>query len=606
MRPRSLIRLSFSSRQKDRVGRLSGGMQRRLAFAASLVTDPTVLLLDEPTTGLDPEQRANLRRLVQELPASASVFISSHVMEDVEKMTDQIVVLAEGQVLHHGPTRAFVEDHGGPEQSAESGIPQHGLARRPVIARFFAWLGRPPVVALQFLVLLAAASVAAAARGTEWTGSWKMALDWGTFSVALVGPVVAGMACAAYVRMTNAGVASATLTSSRPLRAWLQPAIAVWFLGSAAVVVTCFVTTSTAGIAGAHAFPSTYWVIVPAICLVAANVAVGVFVGSVGKRRWLVPVAAAVSFALGVLSATGAVPEVFRIGGVTGPLVGETFAVWPLVLEAVAALGTAVVLCWAANLPWARTSTAAQVVGLAVVLPAVVAVVALTVGDQERYEAVDGDLRLDCAGSAPQVCMATETSRGLDELAPRVDRQAALLESAGVSLPNRFVQLVPVRTAEYLESSDGIIDLPTEQLLAGDVNDGTATQALTMPRLCKQFMGNAGPPDAWFDVRRQIGRWLLQRDGSLTVKQTDADAGLAFSAGLRAAKVADHHLRPGSGTARSTRSSCPGEHLPDLLGHLASLGVAAQPAVRGPIGSLRSFCFLGRLCRCPRSSRRSS
>lgn len=114
-----LDQVELSSRQKDRVGRLSGGMQRRLAFAASLVTDPTVLLLDEPTTGLDPEQRANLRRLVQELPASASVFISSHVMEDVEKMTDQIVVLAEGQVLHHGPTRAFVEDHGGPEQSAE-------------------------------------------------------------------------------------------------------------------------------------------------------------------------------------------------------------------------------------------------------------------------------------------------------------------------------------------------------------------------------------------------------------------------------------------------------------------------------------------------------
>lgn len=114
-----LEQVELGNRQKDRVGSLSGGMQRRLAFAASLVTDPTVLLLDEPTTGLDPEQRANLRRLVQELPSSATVFISSHVMEDVEKMTGQIVVLAEGQVLHHGPTRAFVQEHGGPEQSAE-------------------------------------------------------------------------------------------------------------------------------------------------------------------------------------------------------------------------------------------------------------------------------------------------------------------------------------------------------------------------------------------------------------------------------------------------------------------------------------------------------
>lgn len=289
-------------------------------------------------------------------------------------------------------------------------------------------------------------------------------------------------------------------------------------------MIACVATTTIAAIAGAHTYPGTYWVIVPAVCLVGANVAVGVIVGSVGKRRWLVPVAASISFALGVLSATGAVPEVFRIGGVTGPLIGETFAVRTLLLQAVAALGTAVVLCWVANLPWARTSITAQVVGAVIALPALVSIVILSVGEHERYEAVGGELKLDCAGSAPEVCMAMETSRGLDSLAPRVDRLATLLQAAGVSLPVRFVQLVPVRTAEHLESTDGIIDLSTEQLLAGEVNDGTATQALTMPRLCAQFMGRAGPPDAWFDVRRQIGRWLLYRDGSLTLNKTDADA----------------------------------------------------------------------------------
>ncbi|GEB14682.1 ATP-binding cassette domain-containing protein [Pimelobacter simplex] len=114
-----LEKVELSGRRKDRIGSLSGGMQRRLAFAASLVTNPLVLLLDEPTTGLDPEQRANLRRLIQDLPSTSSVFISSHVMEDVEKMTTRLVVLAEGRVLHHGPTKAFVKEHGGPERSAE-------------------------------------------------------------------------------------------------------------------------------------------------------------------------------------------------------------------------------------------------------------------------------------------------------------------------------------------------------------------------------------------------------------------------------------------------------------------------------------------------------
>lgn len=114
-----LDQVQLAPRRKDRVGRLSGGMQRRLTFAASLVTDPAILLLDEPTTGLDPEQRANLRQLITDLPSGTTVLISSHVMEDVEKMTEQVVVLADGRVLHHGPTKTFVDERGGPDHSAE-------------------------------------------------------------------------------------------------------------------------------------------------------------------------------------------------------------------------------------------------------------------------------------------------------------------------------------------------------------------------------------------------------------------------------------------------------------------------------------------------------
>ncbi|KRA38347.1 MULTISPECIES: ABC transporter ATP-binding protein [unclassified Nocardioides] len=117
--PQLLERVGLSSRAADRVGRLSGGMSRRLALAVALVTDPSVLLLDEPTTGLDPEQRAGLRGILRDLDTAAVTILSSHVMEDVAVMASRIVVMDAGRLLHVGSMDDFVADHGGPERSAE-------------------------------------------------------------------------------------------------------------------------------------------------------------------------------------------------------------------------------------------------------------------------------------------------------------------------------------------------------------------------------------------------------------------------------------------------------------------------------------------------------
>jgi ABC-2 type transport system ATP-binding protein len=120
VRERELLELvGLQDRRSVKVGRLSGGMRRRLVLATALVTAPEVLLLDEPTTGLDPEQRANLRVLLMELPGATVTVLSSHVMEDVEQMTSRIAVLDEGRVLHHGDTTTFVEERGGTARSAE-------------------------------------------------------------------------------------------------------------------------------------------------------------------------------------------------------------------------------------------------------------------------------------------------------------------------------------------------------------------------------------------------------------------------------------------------------------------------------------------------------
>ena len=102
-----------------RVSSLSGGMQRRLALAQALATDPDVLLLDEPTTGLDPQQRVVLRTLLKNLPQDRITLLSSHVMEDLQSLCENVIVLHAGRTLFHGAFADFVSNHGGADASPE-------------------------------------------------------------------------------------------------------------------------------------------------------------------------------------------------------------------------------------------------------------------------------------------------------------------------------------------------------------------------------------------------------------------------------------------------------------------------------------------------------
>lgn len=84
------------------MGTLSGGMLRRVGIAQAIVNDPRVLLLDEPTVGLDPQQRVELRQLFRELGASMTIVLSTHLLEDVGSTAQDVVILAVGSVRHHG------------------------------------------------------------------------------------------------------------------------------------------------------------------------------------------------------------------------------------------------------------------------------------------------------------------------------------------------------------------------------------------------------------------------------------------------------------------------------------------------------------------------
>lgn len=96
---RALESTGLGERARSRVGRLSGGMLRRVGIAQALVNEPPVLLLDEPTVGLDPRQCNALRGMITELGREHTVLLSTHLTEDVAATTDRVVVLDEGRVV---------------------------------------------------------------------------------------------------------------------------------------------------------------------------------------------------------------------------------------------------------------------------------------------------------------------------------------------------------------------------------------------------------------------------------------------------------------------------------------------------------------------------
>jgi ABC-2 type transport system ATP-binding protein len=91
-----------------RVRALSGGQRRRVALAQAMIGDPDLLLLDEPTTGVDPQQRVSLRRVLSQAGERSTVLLSTHQTEDVAALCDRVVVLDQGRVRFDGAVRDLV------------------------------------------------------------------------------------------------------------------------------------------------------------------------------------------------------------------------------------------------------------------------------------------------------------------------------------------------------------------------------------------------------------------------------------------------------------------------------------------------------------------
>jgi len=88
----------------------SGGMKRRIGIAQALLNDPALLIVDEPTAGLDPEERIRFRNLLSELGGNRTVLLSTHIVEDIAQTCQRLAVLKDGRLIYQGTTAAAIRE----------------------------------------------------------------------------------------------------------------------------------------------------------------------------------------------------------------------------------------------------------------------------------------------------------------------------------------------------------------------------------------------------------------------------------------------------------------------------------------------------------------
>ncbi len=116
----ALASVGLADRVSSRFGDLSGGMRRRVGVAQALLGAPGAVVLDEPTVGLDPVQRAELRDLISTLARDHAVIVSTHLAEDVAAVAERVVILADGSEVFQGTVASLAERGGHSTVSSES------------------------------------------------------------------------------------------------------------------------------------------------------------------------------------------------------------------------------------------------------------------------------------------------------------------------------------------------------------------------------------------------------------------------------------------------------------------------------------------------------
>jgi ABC-2 type transport system ATP-binding protein len=105
--------MTLTDVRRKKIRKLSGGMRRRVGIAQALLNDPEILILDEPTAGLDPGERIKFRQLLSEFSQDRIVLISTHIVSDVEYIATRQAIMKDGKIIRDGSTDTLVKEMDG-------------------------------------------------------------------------------------------------------------------------------------------------------------------------------------------------------------------------------------------------------------------------------------------------------------------------------------------------------------------------------------------------------------------------------------------------------------------------------------------------------------
>lgn len=101
--------VNLTADAKRPIGSYSGGMKQRVGIAQALLNDPKVLIFDEPTVGLDPEERMRFRQLISDLAQDCIIILSSHIVSDIETIADEVAIMQDGKLIVHGSQHEMIK-----------------------------------------------------------------------------------------------------------------------------------------------------------------------------------------------------------------------------------------------------------------------------------------------------------------------------------------------------------------------------------------------------------------------------------------------------------------------------------------------------------------
>lgn len=105
-----LEQVNLSKHKHNAVNRFSGGMKQRFGIAQALLNDPEILIVDEPTAGLDPEERNRFHNILAEISSEKLVILSTHIVEDISNLCGEMAILQNGQVIKHGKPQQLIQE----------------------------------------------------------------------------------------------------------------------------------------------------------------------------------------------------------------------------------------------------------------------------------------------------------------------------------------------------------------------------------------------------------------------------------------------------------------------------------------------------------------